>query len=89
MNEQYRQTPQAVSWGRRIRHLRKKACLTQQGLADAIVESSDGDLQLNRSAVAHWEKGDAEPALRYRRALAKALDTDFDLLFAPPEGLAA
>jgi transcriptional regulator with XRE-family HTH domain len=78
-----------VSWGRRIHHLRQKACLTQEQLAQRVVDIADADIQLHRSAIAHWEAGRAEPALRYRRALARALDIDFDLLFAPPEGLAA
>lgn len=90
MNEQQTHSAEAAWWGGQIRHMRIKRCLTQADLAASVVAASDGTLTLDRSAVAHWERGQNPPALRYRRLIAVALDADVDLLFGPvPAGYAA
>jgi transcriptional regulator with XRE-family HTH domain len=63
----------------RIHSARRDAGLSQAELAKRIVEAaaSDGeDLSLDRSAVARWEAAIFEPALRYRRYIARVLDRD-------------
>lgn len=65
--------------GARIRHLRMAKCLTQQDLAEAITSAGGGEI--NRSAVAHWERGMNSPGLRHREALAVSLGTTVPELF--------
>lgn len=48
--------------------------LTQQQLAD--------QLGIHQTAVARWETGETEPALRHRMALAQALIISPHILFA-------
>lgn len=57
--------------------------MTQQELADAVVEASGGDVSLTRSSVANWEVGNYVPALRYRPLIADVLEQDVRLLFEP------
>ncbi len=45
-----------MSFAENFRNARKNAGLTQQQVADA--------LGLDRSAIAHYEKGDSEPAFK-------------------------
>ena len=87
VNEQEVRSISSRVWGQRIRTLRKSRYLTQQDLADAIAAST-GDT-LHRSAVAHWETGRHEPALRHRRAIAVALGCPADLLFEVPAEVTA
>lgn len=71
----------------RIRHYRISRALTQQALAEAVVERSDGALTVDQSSVSNWERGAVTVSLRYRRCLAAALDVPMDLLFEdPPDG---
>lgn len=70
--------------GMQIRSRRREQGWTQAELVEAVINAAieDGaELTLNRSAVAHWEAGRFEPALRYRRHIAKVLDTDQRTLF--------
>lgn len=85
----HRSTPQSRFWGNSIRRLRIERCLTQEQLAVAIVEMSDGGVSLDRSAVARWESGQSTPALRYRPYIAQVLETDQRLLFQVLPGEAA
>lgn len=77
----------ARAWGIRIRTLRTQRCLTQQDLADAIAEATGETL--DRSAVAHWETGRHEPALRHRRAIAGVLEVPVTILFEMPAEVTA
>ena len=61
--------------------------MTQQDLADAITNTT-GD-PLHRTAIAHWEKGRHEPALRHRKALAAALGLPSTILFETPAEVTA
>lgn len=70
--------------GANICRLRRELGLTQAELAAQIVEIAEADgrsLTLTKTAVTHWERGRTEPALRYRRFLVTALETDSRLLF--------
>lgn len=61
--------------------------MTQADLAEAIATAT-GD-PLDRSAVAHWEKGRHEPALRHRKALAAVLGLPVSILFEVPAEVTA
>lgn len=68
----------------RIRTARLDIGLTQEAFAEAVVAAAvaDGEeLSLDRSAVARWESARFEPALRYRRHIARVLDRDRRELF--------
>lgn len=68
----------------RIHTARRDLGLSQQALADAIVEAAAADaedINLDRSAVSRWEAGTFEPALRYRKYIARVLDRDRRELF--------
>lgn len=65
----------------RIARQRRALFLTQEALAAAI--------GVTQSAVARWETGDVEPALRHRRALAEALMISPSILFAEDSEAAA
>jgi transcriptional regulator with XRE-family HTH domain/tetratricopeptide (TPR) repeat protein len=56
----------------KLRQAREAACLTQDGLTEAVkeVEPSSG---LHRSTVSKWEAGTRTPNARHRRALEKVL----------------
>jgi transcriptional regulator with XRE-family HTH domain len=60
--------------GARIRAARERAHLTQETLANA--------LGLTVGSISRIERGTFEPSLRTAAALLKALDMDFDDLFA-------
>jgi transcriptional regulator with XRE-family HTH domain len=58
--------------------------LSQAQFAAAIVQAAadDGEtFSLDRSAIARWEAGTFEPALRYRKYIARVLDRDRRELF--------
>lgn len=86
-------TPRASLYGRNIRDARIDACLTQEQLARAIVDTAitNGErLTLDASAVSRWEGGLFEPSLRYRPHIAAVLDADVRFLFpAIPKDWAA
>lgn len=86
-------TPRARLYGRNIRDARIAACLTQEQFARAVVDTAANygdDLTLGQPAVARWEAGLFEPALRYRRHIAAVLDTEVRYLFpAIPKDWAA
>lgn len=65
------------SLGRRIALQRRGLFLTQRQLADL--------LGVTQSAVARWESGECEPALRHRRKIAAALEISPAILFAEPD----
>ncbi len=70
--------------GANIRQMRRERGWTQAELADAIRAESarTGDeLPIDRSAIAHWEAGRFEPALRYRPILCALFNVDARLLF--------
>lgn len=87
MTDQQVRSISARVWGQRIRTLRIERCLTQQDLADAI-SATTGET-LHRTAIAHWEKGRHEPALRHRKALAAALGLPVTILFELPAEVTA
>jgi transcriptional regulator with XRE-family HTH domain len=62
------------SLGRRIANQRRAVFLTQEALA--------GRLGITQSAVARWETGECEPALRHRMRLAEELLISPHILFA-------
>jgi transcriptional regulator with XRE-family HTH domain len=67
-----------------IRSGRRGLGLSQQAFAEAITAAAadDGeDLSLTRVAVSQWEGAYFEPALRYRRHVARVLDADPRVLF--------
>lgn len=68
-------------WGSTIRRKREELGLTQEAFAEAVVESSAGELSLDRTSVAKWEAGTFAPALRYRPHIAKVLGTEVPMLF--------
>lgn len=73
--------------GMRIRHYRLAQAFTQKALAEEVERRSAGELTVDQSSISNWERGSVEVSLRYRRALAIALDVPMDILFeAPPEG---
>lgn len=77
-------------WGIQIRNFRKNQVrLTQDALAKEIVRVSGETVTCTQSTVAHWERGDFEPAIGSQRWIAKALGTDVDILFVDPERWAA
>jgi transcriptional regulator with XRE-family HTH domain len=68
----------------RIRTARVDLGLTQTELAARIVQAAHDDgeeLSLTHGAVARWEAARFEPALRYRRYIARVLDRDRRELF--------
>lgn len=65
----------------RIARQRRAVFLTQEALAKAV--------GVTQSAVALWETGKSEPALRHRRALAEALMISPSILFAEDDEVAA
>lgn len=71
-------TGEDLTLGRRIRLLRAVRCLTQEQLAECV--------GVSQQAISVWEKEQAFPAYRHRKALADALETDVRVLF---DGLAA
>lgn len=87
VNERQVRLTCARVWGLRIRTLRVEKCMTQQDLAAAIAKAT-GD-PLHRTAVAHWEKGRHEPALRHRKALAAVLGLPVSILFEMPAQVSA
>lgn len=77
-------TIRAKAIGLRLYSGRRALGLTQAEFAEAIVNAANDDgctINLTDSAVAHWEAGRSEPALRYRRHIAKVLDADRRELF--------
>lgn len=87
VTEQQVRSTCARVWGQRIRTLRVEKCMTQQDLADAIAQATGEPL--HRTAVAHWEKGRHEPALRHRKALAGVLGLPASILFETPAQVTA
>lgn len=65
--------PSSRTLGDLIRLQRIAACMTQAQLAAVV--------GVTQSAVAKWEKDEAAPALRHRRAIAQALGTSTSVLF--------
>lgn len=65
----------------RITSQRRAVFLTQEALAKAI--------GVTQSAVARWETGESEPALRHRRKLAETLMISPAILFADDDEAAA
>lgn len=68
----------------RIYAARLDAGLTQEAFANRVVEAAAAEgetVTLDRSAVARWEAATFEPALRYRRHIARVLDRDRRELF--------
>lgn len=67
-----------------VRGARREAGLSQTKLAELVVQAAadEGEeINLDRSAIAHWEAARYEPALRYRRFVARVLDRDIRTLF--------
>lgn len=59
------ETEQRSALGKRIAQQRRAVFLTQEQLAERV--------GVTQSAVARWESGDSEPALRHRMRLCEAL----------------
>lgn len=74
-------TDQQSPLGQRIALQRRAVFLTQAQLAKR--------LGVTQSAVARWETGDTEPALRHRLRIAQELMISPHILFAEGEGLAS
>lgn len=87
VTEQQVRSACARVWGLRIRTLRVEKCMTQADLAEAIAAATGEPL--HRTAVAHWEKGRHEPALRHRKALAAVLGLPLSILFEAPAEVSA
>lgn len=82
MGHRKHRSPHAERWGKAIRHLRlNRVRLTQKQLAQEIEAVSSNTVTCTRSTVAHWERGDFEPHLNVRVWIARALNTDVDMLF--------
>ena len=62
-----------MSFPENLKNARKSKGLTQQQLADL--------LRLNRSAIAHYEKGTSMPHARNIQKLCDTLELTFDELF--------
>lgn len=70
--------------GLNIRALRREQGMTQDRLAEKVVQAAradDFDIALDRASVASWESGRREPALRYRPYIAEVLETSPRVLF--------
>jgi transcriptional regulator with XRE-family HTH domain len=70
--------------GMQIRSERRELGYTQAELVDAVIAAAHDDgeaIALTVAAVSQWESGRHEPALRYRRHLARVLDRDQRTLF--------
>lgn len=68
----------------RIHTARRDLGLSQEAFAQLIVDAAADDaetIKLDRSAVSRWEAGTFEPALRYRKYIARVLDRDRRELF--------
>ena len=63
-----------MSFSEKFRAARKKSGLSQQQLAD--------ELKLDRSAIAHYEKGTAMPNAKNIFKICKVLNVSFDELFS-------
>lgn len=77
-------TIRAKAIGLRIYSGRRALGLTQVEFAEAVVNAASDDgctIALTDSTVCKWESGRSEPALRYRRHIARVLDADRRDLF--------
>ena len=63
-----------MSFSEKFRAARKKSGLSQQQLAD--------ELKLDRSAIAHYEKGTAMPNAKNIFKICKVLNVSFNELFS-------
>lgn len=79
-----RPTIRSLMIAERIHTARRDLGLSQDALAALVIQAAadDGeDISLDRSAVSRWEAGTFEPALRYRKYIARVLDRDRRELF--------
>lgn len=57
-----------------IKARRIERYLTQQELAQALTEASEGAVVIDRSAISRWESGDTQPSLKHRGVLVDVLE---------------
>lgn len=69
----------------RIYRLRREAELSQRALAARITEITG--ITVHQTSICNWERAKSTPALRFRSALARALNVPVGHLFEdPPDG---